>query len=43
METAKLMVDTPERAAMLKGYAEVRQLLGDRPAAENVAEILCAD
>ncbi len=40
-ETAKLMVDTPERQAMLEGYAEVRQLLGDRAAAENVAAILC--
>ncbi len=42
-ETAKLMVDTPERAEMLKGYAEIRQLLGARPAAENVAAILCED
>ncbi len=41
--TAKLMSDTPERAAMLEGYAEVRQLLGDRDAAENVADILCGD
>lgn len=42
-ETAKLMADTPERRAMLEGYAEVRQLLGDRDAAENVADILCED
>ncbi len=41
-ETAKLMTDTPERRAMLEGYAEIRQLLGSQPAAENVAAILCA-
>lgn len=40
-ETAKLMADTPERAAMFAGYAEVRQLLGAKKAAENVAAILC--
>ena len=40
-ETAKLMSDTPERQAMLKGYAEVRQLLGTKNASENVATILC--
>ena len=40
-ETAKLMSDTPERSAMLGGYAEVRQLLGAKDAAENVAAILC--
>lgn len=40
-ETGKLMEDTPERSAMLKGYAEVRQLLGEKKAAENVAAILC--
>jgi lipid-A-disaccharide synthase len=40
-ETAKLMADTPECRAMLEGYAEIRQLLGTKPAAENVAEILC--
>jgi lipid-A-disaccharide synthase len=40
-ETAKLMTDTPERRAMLEGYAEIRQLLGTKPAAENVAQILC--
>jgi len=40
-QTAQLMVDTPERQAMLKGYAEVRQLLGAKDAAENVAVILC--
>ncbi len=39
-ETAKLMSDTPERRAMLEGYAEVRQLLGVKPASDNVAEIL---
>ena len=43
MEMAKLMSDTPERQVMLKGYAEVRQLLGAKKASENVAEILCAD
>jgi lipid-A-disaccharide synthase len=42
-ETARLMADTPERQAMLAGYAEVRQLLGTRDAAENVAEILCGE
>ena len=42
-ETAKLMTDTPERAAMLAGYAEVRRLLGTKKAAENVAAILCED
>lgn len=40
-EITKLMSDTPERVAMIEGYAEVRQLLGDRDAAQNVAEILC--
>ena len=40
-ETAKLMADTPERRAMLDGYAEVRQLLGDRGASESVVRILC--
>jgi len=39
-ETAKLMSDTPELQAMLKGYAEVRELLSERPASENVVEIL---
>ncbi len=39
--TAGLMADTPERQAMLEGYAEVRQLLGAKNAAENVAAILC--
>jgi lipid-A-disaccharide synthase len=42
-ETAKLMADTPERQAMLEGYAEVRRLLGAKKAAENVAAILCGD
>ncbi|MCF7817577.1 MAG: lipid-A-disaccharide synthase [Kiritimatiellales bacterium] len=41
--TARLMADTPERQAMLKGYAEVRQLLGAKKAAENVAAILLAE
>ena len=41
--TAKLMADTPERKTMLEGYAEVRQLLGTKKAAENVAAILCVD
>ena len=40
-ETAKLMDDSPERKAMLEGYAEVRRLLGDRGAAESVVRILC--
>jgi lipid-A-disaccharide synthase len=38
--TGKLMMDTPEQRAMLEGYAEVRELLGARKAAENVATIL---
>ena len=42
-ETAGLMSDTPERKAMLAGYAEVRQLLGAKKAAENVAAILCGE
>lgn len=42
-EVAQLLVDTPERATMLAGYAEVRQLLGSKNAAENAAAILCAD
>ncbi len=41
--TAKLITDTPDRQAMLEGYAEVRQLLGAKKAAENVAAILCED
>ena len=41
LEISKLMTDTSERKAMLKGYAEVRQLLGAKKAAENVAAILC--
>ena len=40
-ETARLLADTPERRQMREGYAEVRRLLGGRPAAQNVAEILC--
>ncbi len=40
-ETAKLMAFSPERTAMLEGYAEVRQLLGTKKAAENTAAILC--
>jgi len=42
-ETAKLLTDTPERAAMLEGYAEVRQLLGTKKAAGNAAAILCEE
>ncbi len=42
-ETTKLMSETPERKAMLEGYAEVRQLLGAKKAAENAATILCGD
>ncbi len=42
-EAGKLMADTPERRAMLEGYEEVRQLLGEKKAAENVADILCAE
>ncbi len=39
---ARLLDDTPERRAMLAGYEEVRALLGERDAAENVADILLA-
>ncbi len=42
-ETLKLLSDTPERKSMLAGYAEVRQLLGTKKAAENVAAILCEE
>lgn len=41
MELGKLMSDTPERDAMLAGYAEVRQMLGAKKAAENVAAVFC--
>ncbi|MDF7826467.1 lipid-A-disaccharide synthase [Pontiellaceae bacterium B12227] len=40
-ETAKLMSDSPEKDEMLAGYEELRQLLGAKKAAENVATILC--
>ena len=40
-ETGNLMDDTPRRRAMLSGYTELRQLLGTKKAAENVATILC--
>ena len=39
-DTAELMSDTPSRRAMLVGYDEVRQLLGAKRAAENVAVVL---
>ena len=42
-ETAKLLADSPERKAMLEGYVEVRQLLGTKSAAENVAALLCEE
>jgi lipid-A-disaccharide synthase len=42
-ETTALMADTPERRAMLSGYADVRGLLGQRDAAENAAAILCEE
>jgi lipid-A-disaccharide synthase len=42
-ETIKLIEDTPQRRAMLEGFAEVRRLLGSRRAAENVAAILRGD
>lgn len=35
-----LLEASPERSAMLSGYEEVRQLLGSRDAAQNVAEAL---
>lgn len=37
---AMLLADTPERAAMIAGYDEVRTLLGSRDAAANTAAIL---
>ena len=40
LEISKLMDDTPERQAMLDGYAEVRRILGEKKASEGVAEIL---
>ncbi|MEN7974012.1 MAG: lipid-A-disaccharide synthase, partial [Verrucomicrobiota bacterium] len=33
-ESIKLMNETPERKAMMEGYAEVRRLLGDKKAAD---------
>jgi lipid-A-disaccharide synthase len=39
-QTVKLMSDTPERKAMLDGYAELRQHLGTGSAADAVAGIL---
>lgn len=38
--TARLLSDTPERHALLAGYAEVRRLLGTDGAAGNVAAVL---
>lgn len=38
--TTRLLSDTPERRAMLEGYAEVRRLLGTDGAAGNVAAIM---
>ncbi|MDF7801028.1 lipid-A-disaccharide synthase [Pontiellaceae bacterium B1224] len=39
-EVGKLMVSSPEKETMLKGYAELRKLLGSRAAAQHVARIL---
>jgi lipid-A-disaccharide synthase len=38
-----LLDDAPERAAMLAGYKEVREILGDHEAGERVAEIILND
>ena len=38
-----LLGDTPERAAMLAGYAEVRALLGDGGAATRAAAIVASE
>lgn len=40
VEISRLMTDSPERKAMLEGYAEVRQLLGTKNSAEEVVKIL---
>jgi len=40
LEVSKLMTDSPERQVMLKGYADVRQLLGTKNSAEEVVKIL---
>jgi lipid-A-disaccharide synthase len=37
-ETARLLSDTPERKAMLEGYAEIRRRLGGKKASDSVAE-----
>lgn len=42
-ETSKLMLDSPEKKKMLADYHELRQLLGTKKAAENVAALLLAD
>ncbi len=42
-EVGKLLEDSPEKRAMCAGYASLRMRLGAKRAAENVAEILCAD
>jgi lipid-A-disaccharide synthase len=39
-ETSRLLDDTPERRAMLEGYAEVRATLGAKSAAKTVAEVI---
>ncbi len=39
-EVAKLLGDSPEKSAMLDGYSALRTLLGDRAAAQQVAQIL---
>ena len=42
-ETARLMADTPERAAMIEDYAEVRRILGSASAAVAVAKDILDD
>ena len=40
-EAEKLMGDTGEHSAMLEGFAELREILGAKKAANNVAAIIC--
>jgi len=39
-EINRLLNDSPERAAVLEGYQQVRKILGDADAGERVAEII---
>jgi lipid-A-disaccharide synthase len=40
-ETAKLLSESPERKAMLEGYAEVREILGSESASGQVSRMIC--